>query len=399
MLDYQNTLQNDCVTINPGLIVKNERNLTSLIIPKYLLALDSEYKDSKLKASPITKKECGTTELTSHHKTEISSVSEERSNFFIDIPSQSTMGENKNENGNNNNIIIFKKLLPENKKKFQIINVKAQEKPQLQVKKQKQTIKKEAKKINSNDLMKIYLNISEKSFLGKKRITSKPLEFEQKELKSIEFDPISVSIEKINLNTLGNLTKLQKGYILRKVKEIKAFQKRKKSCLEKRVQDPCLNSTSKSKQINFSLIINPFESSFRNEYADILKFQRKFKEDYDPIQMQKENENINNNTHFIKKKQSAVNIKRHCGVSYVIKSESEQKFVKDRYKPLGHLVYQGTYSISQLSNDEAIQYCKNKIEEELMNKPLVISFFESPDEDEMKEFLLFPEKRKSISKE
>lgn len=45
-----------------------------------------------------------------------------------------------------------------------------------------------------------------------------------------------------------------------------------------------------------------------------------------------------------------MNIKRQCGVSYVVPTESEQMHVRDRYEVLAPIVYQGTDSVKPLAD-------------------------------------------------
>jgi|LauGreDrversion4_2_1035121.scaffolds.fasta_scaffold764634_2 hypothetical protein len=68
------------------------------------------------------------------------------------------------------------------------------------------------------------------------------------------------------------------------------------------------------------------------------------------------------------------------------------------YSRLGHLVYQGTYSTQQINEPEILNLMDKLIDDLLYFKPVVITYFESPDEDEMKEYLLFPNKRFEIAK-
>jgi hypothetical protein len=153
---------------------------------------------------------------------------------------------------------------------------------------------------------------------------------------------------------------------------------------------------------------NEYNPYFRLEEANRLHFIRNFQEDYAPIKMQKDNEKIFESiangdaftkTHFIKKKQSAVNIKRQSGVSYVVETESKQLNVESTYKPLGHLVYQGTHSVQQLNDEIIICHIDDIITKHLMNGPLLVSIFDSPDEDEMKQYLLKPNERFKLTKE
>lgn len=66
---------------------------------------------------------------------------------------------------------------------------------------------------------------------------------------------------------------------------------------------------------------------------------------------------------------------------------------------MGHLVYQGTYSTQQITDSELITSINNYIHNLFFNQPVLISCFESPDEEEMKDYLLFPYKRIGICKQ
>lgn len=193
------------------------------------------------------------------------------------------------------------------------------------------------------------------------------------------------------------------------------------------------NSNINDKDTNL-FVPNPFNSSLRNNFANSLNFIKNFKEDYVPIKLQKDNEkhfekvkqqiqaeeeeemegqiirnnnsNKDNNieiskSHFIKKKQSAVNIKRQSGVSYVVQTESKQKNVEEKYKRLGHLVFQGSTSLNCITNNIVLDFMRKSINFNLNSNSnlILVSIFESVDEEEMKEYLLYPKKRLSICKE
>jgi len=70
----------------------------------------------------------------------------------------------------------------------------------------------------------------------------------------------------------------------------------------------------------------------------------------------------------------------------------------NNFRKLGHLVFQGTNSTNTFSDDKLNNYIKQIICKELFCKPLVVTCFESVDEKEMKDYLLFPMKRYEISK-
>lgn len=290
-------------------------------------------------------------------------------------------------------------------------------------------------KISQNvDLLQTYLEIKESKLLGKKRT----LGF-NKDLKDADFVRTGITsfVKKNDNETKGNVINFNKinfktDKIFDDTLNLKTVIKNiysNKKIIEKL---NIFNKKTNNQESNADSIANPYDNYLRNEYADNLDFIKQFKEDYLPIQMQKENEKILeklteskkdrddisissfkavsekgstagnssvSKTHFIKKKQSAVNIKRQCGVSYIVPTESKQLDVENRYKQLGHLVYQGTHSVN-VSNDEAVlKFIENIIQTELMNKPLLVTIFESSDEEEMKEYLLFPNKRLGIAKE
>jgi hypothetical protein len=62
------------------------------------------------------------------------------------------------------------------------------------------------------------------------------------------------------------------------------------------------------------------------------------------------------------------------------------------------LVYQGTYSTQQITDREFTDYINILIENLLFFNPILVTCFESPDQDEMKDYLIFPKKRLEIAK-
>jgi hypothetical protein len=261
------------------------------------------------------------------------------------------------------------------------------------------------------DLYSIYNEVTSLRLIGRKR---------QSDFSILEKE----NLIKKSDNLIFEFPHIQKTIISNETIKNNFLNKDIESLIKNKIQlvkDPSYKS---NKYFSFGEFLpNAYEKSIRRDYANSLDFIQQFNEDYKPIQMQKENENLfqsdvnsictdystnkssqmnnlnsNSKTHFIKKKQSAVNIKRQCGVSYVVASESRQKDVENKYAPLGHLVYQGTYSIPLISEDSIIQKIYKLIEKELMNKPLLVTYFETHEEDEMKEYLLFKEKRLKIAK-
>jgi len=279
----------------------------------------------------------------------------------------------------------------------------------------------------NKDLNRIYNEFIKLKVLGRKRMNSSKLEIgldlDEKNLGKTYSTEVELKCRKQSINespskeTLKyNLYNPNYENIFKKLDILKLFTN---------------SSPDLDNEIYFNNIPNFYDDSIRREYANSLNFIKTFQEDYAPIQLQKDNEKffekieneenfktqsdaisvagsisteITSNqtiskTHFIKKKQSALNIKRRCGVSYVVQSESQQLNVEHKYSKLGHLIYQGTHSVDQIQDEQIIKYIDNLITTELTNSPVIAVAFESPDEVEMKNFLLFPSKRLEIAKE
>jgi hypothetical protein len=241
--------------------------------------------------------------------------------------------------------------------------------------------------VNAEDLLDSYKEIRDIKMLGRKRlhipINPEVGGIENVKLNKVEFKPIHIAYIKNTFKQSLHNPDLAFELPYEKVRKAKIYEDHKP-------------------------IPNQYDTYFRLEEANKLNFIRNFQEDYAPIKMQKDNEKIFENiaigdaftkTHFIKKKQSAVNIKRQSGVSYVVATESKQLNVESNYKLLGHLVYQGTHSIQQIGDDNIITHINNIISKQLMNGPLLVSVFESQDEDEMKQYLLNPNDRFKLTKE
>lgn len=62
------------------------------------------------------------------------------------------------------------------------------------------------------------------------------------------------------------------------------------------------------------------------------------------------------------------------------------------------MVYQGTYSTQQINDPEFVECINDLIENLLFFSPILVTSFETPDEDEMKDYLIFPNKRLEIAK-
>ena len=102
-----------------------------------------------------------------------------------------------------------------------------------------------------------------------------------------------------------------------------------------------------SKIIDMPAFINPMTNEFRNRDPVSMGYRTDFRRGYLPIEMQEEHEKLEkvhlekeSKAHFIRKKQTAVNIKRSCGVTYVKPTESKQKGVTHEFPPLPPLAFQ-----------------------------------------------------------
>jgi hypothetical protein len=92
---------------------------------------------------------------------------------------------------------------------------------------------------------------------------------------------------------------------------------------------------------------NPMTNEFRRRDPVSMGYRTDFRRGYLPIEMQEEHEKQEkvqqekeSKAHFIRKKQSAVNIKRSCGVTYVKPTESKQRGVTHEFPPLPPLAFQ-----------------------------------------------------------
>ena len=107
------------------------------------------------------------------------------------------------------------------------------------------------------------------------------------------------------------------------------------------------NESDLQPQKSVLLIPNPMTEEFRNKDPCKMGYRTDFKKGYLPIEMQEEHEKLEqihiqheSKSHFIRKKQSAVNIKRSCGVTYIKPTESKQKGVIHEFEPLPPLAFQ-----------------------------------------------------------
>jgi len=110
-------------------------------------------------------------------------------------------------------------------------------------------------------------------------------------------------------------------------------------------------------------IINPADIGYRTNFISRylpIEMQENHKrqeelldQDKDPKQAKTERES---KAHFIRKKQSAVNIKRCCGVTYVKPTESKQEGVSDEFPPLPPLAFQVGTVDRLVPNEERPEY-------------------------------------------
>lgn len=116
---------------------------------------------------------------------------------------------------------------------------------------------------------------------------------------------------------------------------------------EKKVVKVSAKVESLPKVIELPQVKNPMTNEFRKRDPASMGYRTDFRKGYLPIEMQEEHEKLEkihiekeSKAHFIRKKQSAVNIKRSCGVTYVKPTESKQKGVTHEFPPLPPLAFQ-----------------------------------------------------------
>eukprot|EP00347_Sterkiella_histriomuscorum_P020874 403336135 len=150
-----------------------------------------------------------------------------------------------------------------------------------------------------------------------------------------------------------------------------------------------------------SSCINPFDKNIREQQLDFIDFTKNDQENenYNPALLQKEQFMSSNiREHLIhQQSQKSLSVKRMCGVSYVMESESKQINVDKDYDILPPIVMQGSYNVQQLSDKIQIQQVDKILNEMLKsNRTLVVSAFQSQDEAAMKNYLLRNDKRLEI---
>ncbi|CAK78674.1 unnamed protein product (macronuclear) [Paramecium tetraurelia] len=153
----------------------------------------------------------------------------------------------------------------------------------------------------------------------------------------------------------------------------------------------------------FQSIPNCMDYKERDKHFKQGGYKLNYQSGYAPVEIQnrhKDPEDYTKKQHFIRQKQSQanLNLKRTCGVSYVKKSESEQKDVSHIFKKLPPLVYQCSSGCQPIAGyDEAFD---NLFQNLLNGKNLIVfTLFNSSDESALREYLLFPHLRNKISRE
>ena len=110
--------------------------------------------------------------------------------------------------------------------------------------------------------------------------------------------------------------------------------------------------TDKFKELHSGFLPNPMTTEFRLKLPNSMGFDIDFKSGYLPIQIQSEQDQ-EPKVHFIRRKQSAINIKRCCGVTYVLPTESKQIGVRPPLDPLPPLAFQvGTLERCKMGEEE-----------------------------------------------
>lgn len=175
-----------------------------------------------------------------------------------------------------------------------------------------------------------------KVIMKKRKIEEDPPETK----KLVSKDPIFIIYRK---------NKEEKKPVIQKAKKVKPPKEKK---LEKVPKDlPKLD------------IVNPMTDEFRSKDPALMGYRTDFRKGYLPIEMQEEHEKMekvqaerDSKAHFIRKKQSAVNIKRSCGVTYVKPTESKQLGVRHEFSPLPPLAFQVGTVDRIIPQDEKTQY-------------------------------------------
>jgi hypothetical protein len=144
-------------------------------------------------------------------------------------------------------------------------------------------------------------------------------------------------------------------------------------------------------------IPNPMTTDYRHLDPSDLKFTTSFRSGYLPIELQEQQEaaerlHKEGNTHFIRKKQSSLNIKRCCGVTYVLPSESHQTGVTG-VPPLPPLAFQvGTLERCSLAPEDEVHVLMKaeQLIDALFNGSdfCTVSYLEDCGEEGIKNFLL-----------
>jgi hypothetical protein len=158
------------------------------------------------------------------------------------------------------------------------------------------------------------------------------------------------------------------------------------------VKKPRVADTDKFKELHTVYIPNPMTTEFRLKLPNSIGFDTDFRSSYLPIQIQSEQDQ-EPKVHFIRRKQSAINIKRCCGVTYVLPTESQQKGVRPPLDPLPPLAFQvGTLERCKLTEEEekeTLGVAKAIIKHVFDGNGLVaMTLLENCEEEHIKRYLL-----------
>lgn len=167
-------------------------------------------------------------------------------------------------------------------------------------------------------------------------------------ISDIEAGKVLIKRRKLNEDS-EDLLSVPPIFIIRKVQKdlVKEPEKKPEKELKKEKKIRQKPIVKAKKIVPKAVIKNPMTEEFRDRNPASMGYRTDFRKGYLPIEMQEEHEILEklhveheSKGHFIRKKQSAVNIKRSCGVTYVKPTESKQKGVRHEFTPLPPLAFQ-----------------------------------------------------------
>ncbi|CDW84127.1 UNKNOWN [Stylonychia lemnae] len=150
------------------------------------------------------------------------------------------------------------------------------------------------------------------------------------------------------------------------------------------------------------ICINPFDREIRDQYGlNFVDFTKNDQENetYKPAMLQKEQFlSTNIREHLIhQQSQKSLLVKRMCGVSFVAKSESQQKDISDQYELLPPIVMQGSYNVEQLTKKDQKNMVQKVLDKFILDEAeLLLTMMHSHDEVSMKKYLLNKDQRLQI---